>query len=89
MKSIGALRFGLVAAALLILAGCGKDELVAPGGAEQDVKVTRGSMDGSQSEKPPTNGPGPIVGDDGGAGISDDGDDVGDGERNRKKKPAH
>lgn len=78
--------------AALALAGCSKDDAVAPCGKEDreagDAKLLTGtSVETPQhvgSARKPVKDAEPV-------GISDDGDDVGDGERNKKtkKRPAN
>ncbi|MBK6829915.1 MAG: hypothetical protein IPG92_03830 [Flavobacteriales bacterium] len=79
-------KWSALFALLLIMAGCAKEPLDRP--SECATGVAKGvptvlSMDA------PTENSGDPKGDADGNGdtISDDGDDVGDGERNRKKKP--
>lgn len=82
-------HWSMLLAFALLLAACGKDEVVAPtGSATVRAKSNPGGqvLDGSGTQ----NGvgvPDPKTGNDGvGDDISDDGDDVGDGERKKKKK---
>jgi hypothetical protein len=68
-----------------LLASCAKEELVPPAAADQGMgklRVTSMPMDEVQQGAPK---PGSTAGE--GGSISDDGDDAGHGERNRKKKP--
>jgi hypothetical protein len=68
--------------------GCAKEEAIGP--CHADESGTTKSKGGITSETDPSNsgqGSGRKTDKDG-ASISDDGDDVGDGERNRKKKPS-
>lgn len=77
---------GLLLMGAFLLAGCSKDEVIAPG---PDAVGTMKRMNAivpvdetnQESAKPDS------AADD--SSISDDGDDVGDGERNRKKKPSN
>ena len=69
----------------VLLVGCSKDECVAPSnhadGVAKGIHVTAVTDQ-------PSNGGLQDSGKDGeDSSISDDGDDVGDGERNKKKKP--
>ena len=76
---------GLALLLVVVLTGCAKDELVAPAPANGNAK----SLNVPMVTDEPANGgtaPGSVKGD-GDDPISDDGDDVGDGERNKKKKP--
>lgn len=82
----------LAAALVLLLSGCAKEDGFAPcndraSDASGDAKsMPMGSMVGSdQLNGKPTMGGGR----DTGSSISDDGDDVGDGERSRKKKTSN
>lgn len=76
---------GIALLVMVVLSSCAKDELVAPASTVGVTKgltvptVTGGSANGASDS-------GSRDDNDGGA-ISDDGDDVGDGERNKKKKP--
>ncbi|MCC6939547.1 MAG: hypothetical protein IT226_15120 [Flavobacteriales bacterium] len=71
---------------VVLLAGCSKEECVAP--SDRATEVAK-SLHPVPSTGEPMNGvlqPGSVK-DGGNSSISDDGDDVGDGERNKKKKP--
>ncbi len=75
---------GAALLAVLLLTGCAKDELLAPARMDDGsgkVRVITVPLDdaGQDAAKPGSTGDN--------SSISDDGDDVGDGERNRKKKP--
>lgn len=80
----------LVAAFVLLLSACAKEDGFAPceenaAGASGDAKsmLVGSTMGNAQSIGKPL----PTGGKHDGSAISDDGDDVGDGERSRKKKP--
>lgn len=77
---------GLMLVSAILLAGCAKDEVTAPGpdafGNAKRHNVIVPMDDGDQDSAKPNS-----TGDN--SSISDDGDDVGDGERNRKKKPSN
>lgn len=80
-RALGAALFAVV-----LLTGCSKEELVAPTIQEDGVnkvRVITVPMDDTRQDafKPGSTGED--------TSISDDGDDVGDGERNRKKKPSN
>jgi hypothetical protein len=87
MKRHASILSQLMAACLLLaLSSCSKEELLAPTSDEHGigkVRVTTVPMDDTQQD---SSKPAPSAGD---TSISDDGDDVGDGERNRKKKPSN
>lgn len=78
-------RAGLIIA-VLSLAACAKEPLDGPAG---QVAGSAKSMTTQATVDDPDNGDGgDEAGKDGDTGtISDDGDDVGDGERSKKKKP--
>jgi hypothetical protein len=82
-------RWSLLLAVVLLLAACGKDEVVAPSSTTTvRAKNLPGGqvLDGSGTQNG-VDAPDPKSGNDGvGDDISDDGDDVGDGERKKKKK---
>jgi hypothetical protein len=61
----------------LLLASCAKEEMEGPCGADTTTESAKGSFD--------KDGPVGADGPDGGT-ISDDGDDLNDSERSRKKK---
>lgn len=85
MKRHTSILFQLTAVCLLVaLSSCSKEELITPTSDESGiskVRVMTVPMDDAQNSSAK---PGSTSGD---TSISDDGDDVGDGERNRKKKP--
>ena len=76
---------GITLLVMVVLSSCAKEEIVEPASSVGIAKgltvptVTHGSANGASES-------GSRDDNDGGA-ISDDGDDVGDGERNKKKKP--
>lgn len=72
---------------VVLLASCAKDEVVAPSSPNGSNKSLGTTLQSGESQEGSTGvNNGRDSGSDGGW-ISDDGDDVGDGERNRKKKP--
>lgn len=89
MKLLSAIsnRFSaMLILAALLLASCAKDEVIAPVGAAGTAKSLGTTLQSGATQE----GNGGVSGRDtngDGGWISDDGDDVGDGERNRKKKP--
>lgn len=87
MRRIPSYLLSLVLLAIIAV-GCAKDEAIGPCHANEGG--TTKSKVGITSETDPSNsGQGSArKTDKDGASISDDGDDVGDGERNRKKKPS-
>ncbi len=70
----------------VLLVACGKEQLDPPAeqalGGQKSIPTVLNTEDPSNSVGDPKDGDG------GGGTISDDGDDVGDGERNRKKRPS-
>lgn len=80
---------GTLLVAALFLVACGKEPLDPP--AEQVILGTAKSMpvvnnvDGSANDNSSASPRGSVDGNN--DPISDDGDDVGDGERNRKRRP--
>lgn len=85
-RSLHRFGIGLIASMILLLTSCAKEELVAPAGAPVAGKSLSTTLQSGSTENGSTD-----VRDSAGDGgwISDDGDDVGDGERNRKKKPTN
>lgn len=79
--------FAIVALVVsMALTGCSKDDGFAPCQKQEENNGNAKMMGGASVEfrdEQGRNGRGT----DGDSSISDDGDDVGDGERNRKKKP--
>ena len=77
-------------AAVLLLAGCAKEEGFAPCQRDQAHAAPGGakSLAPEGNQEALQRKPADAVGTPDGFRISDDGDDVGDGERNRKKKPS-
>lgn len=76
---------GMAVLLVVMLSGCGKDEVVAPATAPG---VTKSIGSPTVTDDPANSGGQPnFRGGSGNESISDDGDDVGDGERNKKKKP--
>ncbi|MBK9175190.1 MAG: hypothetical protein IPM46_02400 [Flavobacteriales bacterium] len=75
---------GLMLMSAFLLVGCSKDEVIAPGpdsvGTIKRQNVIMPMNESEEDSAKPNS-----TSDD--SSISDDGDDVGDGERNRKKKP--
>lgn len=72
---------------VVLLASCAKEEVVAPASPAGTNKSLGTTLQGGENQEGSTGvANGRDTGSDGGW-ISDDGDDVGDGERNRKKKP--
>lgn len=80
-KTGSAVLFALL---MLVVAGCSKEEVVAPGAAPQvskALKPAQGSSDqGGTTVTPDNTGNGVSP-------ITDDGDDLGDKERSNKPKP--
>jgi hypothetical protein len=75
---------------VMALSGCSKEEGFAPCAKNSDESVgneKRGSVGNEIDFNDARSKPGSTRGTSDGSSISDDGDDVGDGERNRKKKP--
>lgn len=89
MKLLSAIssRFSaMLILAALLLASCAKDEVVAPVGVTGTTKSLGTTLQSGENQEDSGSVSGRDTNGDGGW-ISDDGDDVGDGERNRKKKP--
>jgi len=76
---------GIAMLVMVVLSSCAKDELVAPASTPGVSKsLTVPTVTDGQANGPSDPG---SRGDTDGGSISDDGDDVGDGERHKKKKP--
>lgn len=74
--------------AMLAVTGCAKDDGFAPcQHEEENVGNAKSSVGAAIDLNDAAGKPGQLRGTSGGSSISDDGDDVGDGERNKKKKP--
>ncbi|MFZ1693977.1 MAG: hypothetical protein WAT74_12325 [Flavobacteriales bacterium] len=80
--------FAMVALVVsMALTGCSKDDGFAPCQHQEENNGNAKMMGGNATEYRDAQGRNGTRGTDGDSSISDDGDDVGDGERNRKKKP--
>lgn len=87
MKTVGTLKkyLGIAFLMALLFISCAKEPLDAPAGYTGDLSK---DLSTPPTVDDPANGGTVGNGRDGDTGsISDDGDDVGDGERNKKKKP--
>jgi hypothetical protein len=82
------LSFAMAILVVMALTGCAKEDGFAPCQHDQEQDGGAKNGGGTDLEFNEVGGkPGHLRGTGAGSSISDDGDDVGDGERNKKKKP--
>ncbi len=85
IEMLDKLRTGIVLVAVLFMSACAKEEPVAPCGVDGNALKYMGTTSDPDGTKPGAALVGTVITDTEGDGIGDDGDDLGDRERDRKK----